>query len=187
MDWVTTWKVAFSASCLVGFIFQYPKTINYLWQRGTPRFTLVRLGSVGPDLAKLLVPRFAAIPLSNESWHTRGRKCHFSNTWRTLAYKWTRYSVLTAKTKHLYVLESSYLFRCYNIKWGCTYFFTIDLSSAPSMKISRRDLANCMAEHKSILRNNQNTNYSLIFQDRPMFSHINGKLSPRPFEWYGWT
>jgi len=22
----------------------------------------------------------------------------------------------------------------------------------------------------------------LFFQDRPMFSHINGKLSPRPFE-----
>jgi len=24
-----------------------------------------------------------------------------------------------------------------------------------------------------------------IFQDRPMFSHINGKLSPRPFELSG--
>jgi len=27
----------------------------------------------------------------------------------------------------------------------------------------------------------------VIFQHRPMFSHINGKLSSRPFEWYGWT
>jgi len=27
----------------------------------------------------------------------------------------------------------------------------------------------------------------VIFQDRPMFSHINGKLSPRLFYWYGWT
>ena len=27
----------------------------------------------------------------------------------------------------------------------------------------------------------------IIFQDRCMFSHINGKLSPSPFEWYGWT
>jgi len=26
-----------------------------------------------------------------------------------------------------------------------------------------------------------------IFQHRHMFSPINGKLSPRPFEWYGWT
>ena len=26
-----------------------------------------------------------------------------------------------------------------------------------------------------------------IFQHRPMFRHINGKLSPRTFEWYGWT
>jgi len=28
---------------------------------------------------------------------------------------------------------------------------------------------------------------TLIFEDRPTLSHINGKLSPRPFEWYGWT
>jgi len=28
---------------------------------------------------------------------------------------------------------------------------------------------------------------SVIFQDSPMFSHINGKLSPRPFESYNWT
>jgi len=27
----------------------------------------------------------------------------------------------------------------------------------------------------------------VTFQDRPMFSHINGKLSPRPFSWCGWT
>ena len=29
--------------------------------------------------------------------------------------------------------------------------------------------------------------YVLFFQDRPMFSHINRKLSPRPFELSGWT
>ena len=28
---------------------------------------------------------------------------------------------------------------------------------------------------------------SVSFQFRSMFSHFNGKLSPRPFEWYGWT
>jgi len=39
-----------------------------------------------------------------------------------------------------------------------------------------------MAEHRFILKNNQYTNYPLIFQDRPMFSDINGKLSPRPFD-----
>jgi len=27
----------------------------------------------------------------------------------------------------------------------------------------------------------------VISQDRPMFSHINGKHSPQPFKWYGWT
>jgi len=50
------------------------------------------------------------------------------------------------------------------------------------MESSRRDLLNDVAEHKSILKNNQNTLYSLIFKDRPMVSHINGQLSPTPFE-----
>ena len=50
------------------------------------------------------------------------------------------------------------------------------------MESSRRDLFNEMSEHRSILKNNQYTHYSLIFQDRPMFSHINGKLSPRAFD-----
>ena len=50
------------------------------------------------------------------------------------------------------------------------------------MESSRRDLLNDEAEHTSILKNTENTLYSLTFQDRPMFSHINGKLSPRPFK-----
>jgi len=29
--------------------------------------------------------------------------------------------------------------------------------------------------------------YLVIFRGRPMFNHIKRKLSPRPFEWYGWT
>ena len=66
-------------------------------------------------------------------------------------------------------------------------FFKVDLCSATSMESSRQDLLNDMAEHMPILKYNQNTHYSLIFQDKPMFSNINGKLSPRPFEWYGWT
>ena len=53
------------------------------------------------------------------------------------------------------------------------------------MENSRRDLFDYGAEHRSILKNNQITHYSLIFQDRPKFSHINGKLSPRPFELWG--
>ena len=43
------------------------------------------------------------------------------------------------------------------------------------MESSRRDLCNGMAEHTPILKNNQNTHCSLIFQDRPIFSHINQK------------
>jgi len=38
------------------------------------------------------------------------------------------------------------------------------------MESFRRDLFNDMAEHWSILKNNQNTYYSFIFQDRRMFS-----------------
>ena len=51
------------------------------------------------------------------------------------------------------------------------------------MKRSHRDLLNDMAEHRPILKNNQTMHYSLIFQDRAMFSHTNGKLSPRPNDW----
>jgi len=55
------------------------------------------------------------------------------------------------------------------------------------MESSRRDLLNYVFEYNPYLKYYQNTLYALILQDRPMFSHINGKLSPRPFEWYGWT
>ena len=60
--------------------------------------------------------------------------------------------------------------------------FKIDLCSATSMESSRRDLLNDMAEHMSTLKNNVNTHFSLSFQDRPMLSRINGKLSPIPFK-----
>jgi len=48
------------------------------------------------------------------------------------------------------------------------------------MESSRRELLDDMAEYRPILENKQNTHYSLIFQDRPMFSSINEKLSPKP-------
>ena len=65
-------------------------------------------------------------------------------------------------------------------------FFKIALWSATSIESSRRDLSNDSAEHRDSLKKNQNTHYSLIFQDRSMFSQINGKISPRSFELYGW-
>jgi len=49
------------------------------------------------------------------------------------------------------------------------------------MESSRRDVLNDMTEHRSILKNYQSTHYSVTFEDRPLFSHINEKLSPRPF------
>jgi len=61
-------------------------------------------------------------------------------------------------------------------------FFKIDLCSATSMESSPRDLSNDVAERGSILNNNQNTHYSLIFLGRPMLSYINRKFSSRPFE-----
>ena len=40
------------------------------------------------------------------------------------------------------------------------YFFKMDLCLATSMERSRRDFFNDMVEHKTILKNNQNTHYS---------------------------
>jgi len=50
------------------------------------------------------------------------------------------------------------------------------------MESSHRDLLIDEAGHTPILKNNENMYYFLTFQDRAMLSHINGKLSPRPFE-----
>ena len=63
-----------------------------------------------------------------------------------------------------------------------SFFFKIELCSAILMESTQRDLLNDTAEYRSTLKNNQNTLNSLIFQDRPMFSHINGKHSARSFE-----
>ena len=41
-------------------------------------------------------------------------------------------------------------------------FFKIDLCSTTSMESSRRDLLNDMAEHKSILKNNQNSRQTCV-------------------------
>jgi len=68
---------------------------------------------------------------------------------------------------------------------GITYFdffFKIDLCSAISFKGSRRELSIDVAERRPILKGKGVVRILVIFQDRPMFSHINGKLLPRPFE-----
>jgi len=43
------------------------------------------------------------------------------------------------------------------------------------------------AEQMFILKNTKNSHNSRIFQERPMISHINRKLSPRKVGLYGWT
>jgi len=42
--------------------------------------------------------------------------------------------------------------------------------TAISMESSRWDLLNDMAEHRSVLKNNENTNFSLVFQDKSLCS-----------------
>jgi len=61
-------------------------------------------------------------------------------------------------------------------------FFKIDPRSAISFKRFGRELSNDMAQHESILKNKGIERILVYFQDRHMFSHINGKLSPSPFE-----
>jgi len=53
------------------------------------------------------------------------------------------------------------------------------------MESSHQDLSHYMAEPRPAFQNNQITHYSLTFQDRPIFRHINGRLSMIPFELYG--
>jgi len=51
-------------------------------------------------------------------------------------------------------------------------FFKIDLCSTISFETSRRELSNDMAEHRSILKSKGEMRILVVFQDRPMFSHI---------------
>jgi len=66
-------------------------------------------------------------------------------------------------------------------------FFEIDLCSAISFKRSRREFLIDVAEHWSISKNKGQMRILVIFQDRPMFSHIIQKVSARVFHWCGWT
>jgi len=75
-------------------------------------------------------------------------------------------------------------------KRGCyvfRLFFKMGLCSAISFKRSRRELSIDVAEHRSILKNKGVERILVIFQDRPMFSHIIRKVSARAFHWCGWT
>ena len=65
--------------------------------------------------------------------------------------------------------------------------FKIGLCSAISFKRSQRELSIDVAEHSSIMKNMGAMRILVIFQDRPMFSHIFQKVSGRAFYWCGWT
>jgi len=58
-------------------------------------------------------------------------------------------------------------------------FFQIGLGSAISFKRSRRGLSIDMAEHGPFFENKGIMRILVIFQDRPMLSHIIEKVSAR--------
>ena len=62
----------------------------------------------------------------------------------------------------------------WKIRERCVFslFFKIDLCSATSFERSRRELSIDVAEHRSILENKGEVRILVIFQDRPVFSHI---------------
>ena len=65
--------------------------------------------------------------------------------------------------------------------------FKIGLCSAISFKRSRRELSIDVDERSSIFGNKGAMRLLVIFQDRPMLSHIIQKDSARAFHWCGWT
>jgi len=74
-------------------------------------------------------------------------------------------------------------------KWGWYafwLFFKIGLCSAISFERSRREFSIGVAEHGSIFKNKRVVRNFVIFQDRPMFSHIIRNASVWAFHWCGW-
>jgi len=61
--------------------------------------------------------------------------------------------------------------------------FKIDLCSATLFKSSRRELSIDVAEHRSILKINQNTHYSLNFQDSVQPHHSKVRRESFPLMW----
>jgi len=66
-------------------------------------------------------------------------------------------------------------------------FFKTDLCLATYFKRSRRELSIDVAEHRSTLKSKREMRILVIFQDRPMISHIIQKVSARTFDWCSWT
>ena len=62
-----------------------------------------------------------------------------------------------------------------------SFFFFQDRWSAISFKRSRRELSIDMAERWPIFKNKVAARILVIFQDRPVFSHIIQKVSARAF------
>ena len=71
----------------------------------------------------------------------------------------------------------------WKVREKCVFwlFFKIGLCSAISFKRSQRELSIDVAQHESILKNKGKVRILVVFQDRPMFSHIIQKVSRREF------
>jgi len=82
------------------------------------------------------------------------------------------------------VIRSSIPVLGVKLKWGWYVFwlfFRIGQCSAISFKRFRREVSIDVAEHRSIVKNKGALRVLVIFQDRPVFSHIISKVSARAF------
>ena len=64
---------------------------------------------------------------------------------------------------------------------GILAIFKIGLCSAISFERSRRKLSIDVTQHRSILKNKGEMRILVIFQNKPMFSHIIRKVSAKAF------
>jgi len=100
------------------------------------------------------------------TWSYNGSCAYFGNSTQTYVHPHQREALAETETFWMIWLNIGLSWKITKIR-STPLFFKIDLCSATSTESSRRDLLNDMAEHRPILKNNQNTLYSLIFQDRP--------------------
>jgi len=120
----------------------------------------------------------------------------------TAPWKWSthkHYLMLSVKIKLAAILTSEILSSYDSWNWASTQKLvkprsihrgTIRIFLFPWMKKPAENKAPVLGNAVPVLSMNLKWGEGRIFvnfQHRPMFSHINGKLSPRPFQWCGWT
>jgi len=127
----------------------------------------------------LLLPRWGKLSNKKKSWWKKCKK-----------------QKKTLRIRQQYTVNTKRLLYGYLSGFGCesktgvvrTLFSRIDLCSDTLMNSSCRDLLGYKTEHGSSLKKKPKICSTLFFsRRRSMFSHFNGKLSPRPIELHAWT